>query len=120
MSEQEQPWWVTQGPDGKPKPPKEITPQENPYKTYSCRFEFSQDYSEFLYQAGIKGVKVSTNKFVTDSDRLPDVFVEFITEAELEQVRDVMRAGLDLHVGLQSLKQLLLSENTCDRDYDIR
>jgi len=96
----------------------------NPYKVYSCRFEFSHDYTAFLVQADKQGIQVSTNKFrsvcAENGFVLPDVHVEFRAEAELEALRNVMRAGSDLHVGLQTLRPVVLDENSLERDWDIR
>lgn len=98
----------------------------HPMTTYSCRFECPQDVTQFILLAYTNGVKVFVHKLnqaeVKDSGGslyyLPDN-VEFNSPADLETLRNVLRVGIDLHVGLQTLKPLLLSHNPLERDYNL-
>ncbi len=99
----------------------------HPMTTYSCRFECPQDVTQFILLAYTNGVKVFVHKLnqaeVKDSGGsfylLPDTYVEFNSPADLETLRNVLRTGIDLHVGLQTLRPFMLSHNTLERDYDL-
>jgi hypothetical protein len=101
----------------------------HPMTTYSCRFECPQDVTQFILLAYTNGVKVFVHKLnqagVLDVSELllkyllPDTHVEFNSPADLETLRNVLRMGVDLHVGLQTLRPLMLSRNTLERDYDL-
>lgn len=101
---------------------------QHPMTTYSCRFECPQDVTQFILLAYTNGVKVFVHKLnqaeVKDSGGsfylLPDTYVEFNSPSDLETLRNVLRTGIDLHVGLQTLRPTMLSHNTLERDYNLR
>lgn len=94
------------------------------FKVYSCRFEFSHDYTTFLVEAAKHDVVISTHEFhllrLEDGGAGPDAYVEFSTTADLETVRDFLRNGPDLHVGLQTLKPTPMKDNVMKRDFSIK
>ncbi|MNP89120.1 hypothetical protein D3C85_15210 [compost metagenome] len=90
--------------------------------TFSCRFEFTHDYTLFVVTASKHNLVINTSELyhVRIDDRtypLPDIHVEFMCEADLETVRNIMRTVADLHVGIQSLRQVPLKDNSLERDY---
>lgn len=97
---------------------------DNPFKTYSCRFEFTHDYTAFIVAADKQGVVINTSELhhlTKEGDKYPapDVYVEFKAEAPLAVLQDVLRQGCDLHVGLQTLRPVPLKENPLDRNRDL-
>lgn len=97
---------------------------DNPFKTYSCRFEFTHDFTAFIIAADKQGVLINTSElhhFKAEGDKYPapDVYVEFKAEAPLEILQAVLRQGTDLHVGLQTLRQVPLKDNPLDRDFSL-
>lgn len=100
---------------------------QHPMQTYSCRFELSQDVTQFIILAYTSGVQVFVHSVsqppVTDAGGttyyLPDTLVEFNSPADLETLRNVLRQGQDLHVALQTLKPCLLAQNPLERDYNL-
>lgn len=99
---------------------------ENPFKVYSCRFEYSHDYTTFVVAASKRGVLIATSEFhllqVAGSGGSPgpDAYVEFHAETDLETLRDILRNCQDLHVGLQTLKAAPMKDNRMERDYNIQ
>lgn len=92
---------------------------------YSCRFEYSHDYTTFVVAANKRGVTISTSELhllrIAGSGTLgPDTYVEFHAETDLETLRDILRNCQDLHVGLQTLKAAPMKDNRMERDYNIQ
>jgi hypothetical protein len=97
---------------------------DNPFKTYSCRFEFTHDFTAFIIAADKQGVLINTSelhhlKNEGDKYPAPDVYVEFKAEAPLDILQTILRQGSDLHVGLQTLRPVALKDNPLDRDYNL-
>jgi hypothetical protein len=97
---------------------------DNPFKTYSCRFEFTHDFTAFIIAADKQGVQINTSelhhrKHEGDKYPAPDVYVEFKAEVSLETLQAVLRQGTDLHVGLQTLRPVSLEDNSLERDYSL-
>lgn len=90
---------------------------DNGFKTYSCRFECSEDYTALVVLASKVDVKVVTTELSLLNGM--DTYVEFVSEASLEELRDILRSGQDLHVGLQTLMQCPLKNNPLKRNYDL-
>lgn len=92
------------------------------FKTYSCRFECSEDYTTFVVAAHKRDVLVCTSEANHDNPEgyeypLPDFYVGFRSDADLETLQGILRKGPDLHVGLQTLRQVPLKDNSLERDY---
>ena len=91
---------------------------------YSCRFEYSHDFTAFVVAASNRGVTISTSELhllkIAGSKVVgPDTYVEFHAETDLETLRDILRDCRDLHVGLQTLKPLPIKHNKMQRDLNI-
>ena len=89
----------------------------NPFKTYSCRFEFSHDYTAFVVAADKQGVLISTTELKCPSG--VDTYVEFCAKPELDVLRKILDDGVDLHVARQTLRQVPIKDNSLERDYDL-
>lgn len=92
--------------------------------TYSCRFECSHDYTLFVVAASKRDVLVETSELYhvrieKKGYHLPDIHVEFMCSANKETLLEIMRNETDLHVGLQTLRQVPLKENSLERDHTI-
>ncbi len=92
--------------------------------TFSCRFEFTEDYTRFVVAASANGILIGTVDLESlqsekDGPKGPDVFVEFACEAELDTLRNLMRTAPDLHVGIQTLRQVPMKDNTMERDFSL-
>ena len=97
---------------------------DDPFNTYSCRFEFTHDFTAFIIAADKQGVLINTSelhhvKREGDKYPAPDVYVEFKAEASLDVLQAVLRQGSDLHVGLQTLREVPLKDNPLERDYNL-
>jgi hypothetical protein len=93
-------------------------------KTFSCRFEFTHDYTQFITAASKNDVIVGTSELYhvrieEKGHPLPDIHVEFMCDATTESLRDIMRTVDDLHVGIQTLLPVSLKNNPLERDYSI-
>ena len=97
----------------------------NNFKTYSFRLECSEDYTAFVVEADKRNVKIVTTEFYLfrvegmSGAAGPDAYAEFVSEASLEELRDVLRGVADSHVALQTLRQAPLKDNSLKRDYDL-
>ena len=94
------------------------------FKTYSCRFEFTHDFTAFIIAADKQGVQINTSELHHVKPEgvkypAPDVYVEFKAEVPLETLHAVLRQGVDLHVGLQTLRPVSLKDNSLERDYSL-
>jgi hypothetical protein len=94
--------------------------------TYSCRFECPSDVTAFIVQASAMGIQVVLTELKLlktgpgrDSYCPPDTYVEFVTEASYDKLLEIMRSCDDLHVGMQTLRKCVLSENSLERNYKI-
>ncbi|MNZ64244.1 hypothetical protein D3C78_824110 [compost metagenome] len=99
-------------------------PSPRNFKTYSFRLECSEDYTAFIVEAAKQEVQVVTSELSLlrmegNQYPLPDTYVEFVSEAPLEKLRDILRNIVDSHVALQTLKQVPLKNNDLKRDYDL-
>ncbi|MGE8454449.1 MAG: hypothetical protein ACN6OP_28330 [Pseudomonadales bacterium] len=86
--------------------------------TFSFRAECATDaqaFHDLLAKAGV----IATVKTQADPSGLPDVEVEMRTVASLARLREILCCIVDGHVMLQTLRQLPLSENSFERDYDL-
>lgn len=98
--------------------------EQRPANLFSCRFECSHDYTAFVVLASQREMTIETRSFQhmhigKEVDVVPDVMVEFYAPADLDTVRDIMDKGVDLHVGLQTLRQASLKDNSLERDYSL-
>jgi hypothetical protein len=87
-------------------------------QTFSFRAECIEDVKSFrtaLDKAGV--IYVIT---VSDDADFPDVEVELSAEVTLEQLRGLMRAVVDGHVMLQTLRPCVLADNSLERDYELQ
>lgn len=97
---------------------------DNPFTTYSCRFEFTHDFTAFVIAAHKQGVQINTSELhhvKREGDKYPgpDVYVEFMAEVPLDKLQAILRGGVDLHVGLQTLRPVPLKDNPLSRDYNL-
>ncbi|HGM8087240.1 TPA: hypothetical protein ACKP9S_003611 [Pseudomonas aeruginosa] len=86
--------------------------------TFSFRAECEQDAVEFLAAVEGNGFSVQ-GTVIPDVTGLPDFDVEVRTDANLEQLREVVRTIPDGHVMLQTLRQVPLAGNSLERDYGL-
>lgn len=99
----------------------------HPLKTYSCRFELPQDLTQFILLSFSMNVRVYAHlvrqvPLVHPDGQVtttPDIEVEFTSPAPIEKIRSVLKNGVDLHVGLQTLRECPLEQNSLERDYDL-
>lgn len=95
----------------------------NRLKIYSCRFEGSLDYTKFVVAADKCGAVIYTGELHHFGEGAyaigTDIYVEFRSEAELETLQDILRNGEDLHVGLQTLRQVPMRANSMESDYSL-
>lgn len=82
---------------------------------YSLRAECESDAKHFLDEAEAEGFLLSSTVY-PDQDGLPDVEIELVSNATLEQLRSVIRRMPDGHVMLQTLRQVPLAGNSLERD----
>lgn len=92
--------------------------------TFSCRFECTEDYTRFVIAANACGILVLTielESFQSEKGgpKGPDVFVEFACEADLVPLRKIMQTIPDLHVGIQTLRQVPMKDNSMERDFSL-
>lgn len=92
---------------------------------FSCRLEFTEDFTRFIVAASKCNLLISISELhhgqlEGHAYPLPDVDVEFICDTDIETIRSIMRTVDDLHVAIQSLRQVPLKENSLVRDHDIR
>lgn len=82
---------------------------------YSLRAECESDAKRFLDEVETDGLLLS-NAVHPDQDGFPDVEIELVSNATLEQLRSVIRRMPDGHVMLQTLRQVPLAGNSLERD----
>ena len=88
-------------------------------QTFSFRAECLVDVQAFNKLLSSRGF-ISELKTEADDAGLPDVEVEMKAGATLGQLRELLRHVVDGHVILQTLRPVPLSENSLERDYDLR
>jgi hypothetical protein len=95
-------------------------------KTFSCRAELQADVEKFVetmrvYQPDFSARIEPHPLQMPDGSiqQVPDVKAEFQSTFDLEEVRDIMREVLDLHVMIQSVREQPLGVNSLERDPSI-
>lgn len=84
---------------------------------FSFRAECPADVAEFKSACAAAGV---TTSLTEQPDReFPDVEVELEASVTLDALRGIMRAVVDGHVMLQTLRECRLNVNTLERDYEL-
>ncbi|WP_065306354.1 hypothetical protein [Janthinobacterium psychrotolerans] len=84
---------------------------------FSFRAECPTDVTEFMSACAAAGV--TTSLTAQPDGEFPDVEVELEASVDLNTLRDVIRAIIDGHVMLQTLKECRLKDNTLERDYEL-
>lgn len=91
--------------------------------TFSLRAEFGQDVEQFYDRVIATNPQIFTARsiplFFKDGLTSGEVAVEMRTTLGLEDLRNILREQIDSHVMLQTLRELPLSQNKCERDYSI-
>jgi hypothetical protein len=85
---------------------------------FSFRAECRHDADAFIRAAEQVGIAANAT-IHPDTSGLPDVDVEATFDANLEQLRAVVRQVHESHVMLQTLRELPLADNTLERDYNL-
>lgn len=98
--------------------------EQRVFHTYSCRFEFTEDYTRFILAADKAGVSIYTSELYHlrpegKEHPFPDAYVEFKSQSELAELQQILRNGPDLHVPLQTLRPVTLRKNSLERDHSI-
>jgi hypothetical protein len=92
-------------------------------KTFSLRAEMGEDVQQFYERTIATNPPIFTSYsvplFFADGRTSGEVAVEIRTTLSLEDLRNILRAQIDSHVMLQTLRELPLSQNQCERDYSI-
>lgn len=87
-------------------------------RNFSFRAECKVDVERFHQECARRGLLVT---WAMQSDEIgPDVEVDAQSTASLAELRDVMHSVVDGHVMLQTLRECPLSQNTLERDYNLR
>ena len=90
--------------------------------TYSFRSEYVPDAVVFLNRI-LEYIQEKelffTSLFIQTDPRVQESLVQFQSKISLEELREILRNIEDSHVMLQTLRQIPLSQNKCDRDWSI-
>ena len=85
---------------------------------FSFRAECRPDAEVFISDAQQAGI-ASSATYYPDDIGCPDVDVEAVFDASLEQLRAVLRQREDTHIILQTLREQPLAGNSLERDYGL-
>lgn len=85
---------------------------------FSFRAECRPDVDQFLARCAAKNFNVKVDIF-PHGEGFPDVKVDMIADATIEQLRQTMGEVQDGHVMYQTLRQVPLAQNNLHRDYDL-
>jgi len=85
---------------------------------FSMRAEYQVDFDRFLALMKQDGCILEFT-MRPDSDGLPDVEIEFVSDCTLGQIADVIRRVPDGHTMLQTLRSVPLADNSLKRNNEI-
>lgn len=85
---------------------------------YSFRAECPADVDLFEQQCMAAGLGAAVRR--VPDPVFPDIDVEMVVDAPIEILRNLFRRVLDGHVMIQTLRACPLSENSLERNCDLR